>query len=158
MDVSRQLARELKLNYGVLQAQVDGMTHEECLLQPPFRGNCFNWVLGHLIQSRSRMLALAGLEPLWDGADYQRYARESDPITAAAEALPLDKLLADLAHAQDQLLARIKRMTPADFDAVPEGEERTVGEQLSFLSWHETYHAGQTELLRQLAGKDDKVI
>jgi hypothetical protein len=27
-----------------------------------------------------------------------------------------------------------------------------------FLYFHETYHVGQTELLRQLAGKNDQVI
>jgi len=34
----------------------------------------------------------------------------------------------------------------------------TVGEWLNFLLWHETYHVGTTEQLRQLAGKNDKVI
>jgi len=28
-------------------------------------------------------------------------------------------------------------------------------QQLDGLTWHETYHVGQTELLRQPAGKDD---
>ncbi|MEM8861967.1 MAG: hypothetical protein AAGD96_26900, partial [Chloroflexota bacterium] len=36
--------------------------------------------------------------------------------------------------------------------------ERTVAERLLFLAWHEGYHVGQTEYLRQLAGKDDKII
>jgi uncharacterized damage-inducible protein DinB len=34
----------------------------------------------------------------------------------------------------------------------------TTAEFLHFLLWHETYHAGQTELLRQLSGTNDKVI
>jgi uncharacterized damage-inducible protein DinB len=40
---------------------------------------------------------------------------------------------------------------------IPQGED-TVGEQLAFLHFHEAYHTGQTEMLRQLAGKNDKVI
>jgi uncharacterized damage-inducible protein DinB len=32
------------------------------------------------------------------------------------------------------------------------------GERIFFLYFHEVYHAGQTKLLRQLAGKDDKII
>ena len=36
--------------------------------------------------------------------------------------------------------------------------ERTVAERLLFLAWHEGYHVGQTEYLRQLSGKDDKII
>jgi hypothetical protein len=34
----------------------------------------------------------------------------------------------------------------------------TVGQRAFFLYFHETYHVGQTELFRQLAGKDDKII
>ena len=37
-------------------------------------------------------------------------------------------------------------------------DEESRGEQIAFSNWHETYHVGQLELLRQLAGKDDKVI
>jgi uncharacterized damage-inducible protein DinB len=34
----------------------------------------------------------------------------------------------------------------------------TLGQLIFFLYWHESYHTGQPEYLRQLAGKDDKVI
>jgi hypothetical protein len=34
----------------------------------------------------------------------------------------------------------------------------TRGARLFFYYFHETYHVGQTELLRQLAGRDDKII
>jgi hypothetical protein len=37
-------------------------------------------------------------------------------------------------------------------------DDQTVGKQITFLQWHETYHLGQLEPLRQLAGKNDKVI
>ena len=36
--------------------------------------------------------------------------------------------------------------------------ERTRLQRLQSLLWHETYHVGQLELLRQLAGTDDKVL
>jgi hypothetical protein len=36
--------------------------------------------------------------------------------------------------------------------------EITLGNRLFFIYYHETYHVGQTELLRQLAGKNDKII
>lgn len=158
MELSRQLRRELKLNYNVLMAQADGLTHEDSLLQLPFQGNCLNWVLGHLVEARGRMLAIAAIEPLWDNAEYARYGRGSEPITEDAQALRLEKILGDLTASQDRLLARIKEMTPAELDAVPAGADQDVGAQLSFLSWHETYHTGQTEYLRQLAGKGDQVI
>ena len=36
--------------------------------------------------------------------------------------------------------------------------ERPVGQHVAGLHWHETYHTGQLELLRQLAGKNDAII
>ena len=158
MELSRQLVRELKLNYGVIQAQLEGLTHEDTLLQLPFRGNCANWVLGHIVNSRGGMLKLLEVEPLWDESDYVPYKRESEPITGSEQALPLSKLLEDLVNAQEHLVARLKRISQDAFAVTPEGDDSTVGAQISFLSWHETYHTGQFEYLRQLAGKGDKVI
>jgi len=45
-----------------------------------------------------------------------------------------------------------------DLEQLIPDSDRTIAERLRFLMWHETYHVGQTEYLRQLAGKGDKVI
>jgi uncharacterized damage-inducible protein DinB len=158
MEMGRQLGREFKLNVGVIRSQVAGLSHEDSLLQLPFRGNCLNWVLGHIVHSRQAILHLLAVEPLWDQAQYARYGRESEPIAVDEDVLPLSQILADLAASQEKILARLAEMDAADFENVPSGDERTVGEQVAFLSWHETYHTGQTEYLRQLAGTDDKII
>lgn len=69
-------------------------------------------------------------------------------------------MLADL----DESLVRIQAaLHSAGSDglarALPQGgEEAALGEALASLHWHETYHTGQFELLRQLAGKNDAVI
>jgi methionine salvage enolase-phosphatase E1 len=39
-----------------------------------------------------------------------------------------------------------------------EETQSTILERLQSLVWHETYHIGQLEPLRQLAGKNDKII
>ena len=36
--------------------------------------------------------------------------------------------------------------------------EVSLIEALYFIQWHAAFHTGQLELLRQLSGKDDKVI
>jgi hypothetical protein len=38
------------------------------------------------------------------------------------------------------------------------GPPWSVAQWLHFLLWHEAYHLGNLEILRQLTGKDDKVI
>lgn len=98
-----------------------------------------------------------GGDPVWTEEEAAAYAQESEPITAA-DAHPLEKLVADLDTAQERLGAALEQVTPEELAHVPEGKDRSLGERLSFLYWHEAYHTGQTELLRQLAGTDDKII
>lgn len=160
MITNQAFCEALRRNVVVLQKQTNGLTHEDSLLQLPFRGNCLNWVLGHLANNRDRLLQLLGAEPVL-GLRGERYARESEPITGdGSDALPLADLLAALARSQEALEAALARATE-DQSAGPArtgGSTGTAGERLLFFYFHETYHVGQTELLRQLAGKDDKVI
>ena len=151
------IARYFGINHRVLHMQIDGLSHEDSLLQPPFRGNNLNWVLGHIIASRSTALAILGGEPVWTKEEAAPYAQESEPITAA-NAHPLEKLVADLDTAQERLEVALEQVTMEELAHVPDGKDRSLGERLSFLYWHEGYHTGQTELLRQLAGTDDKII
>jgi uncharacterized damage-inducible protein DinB len=146
------------LTHRVIMRQLDGVTHEESLVQPPFRGNCLNWVLGHIIISRDEALTILEEELPWDESVAARYLRNSDPITSAEQALPLSQLQALLEESQTRILAGLARM-PAERMDVREGDDTdTIGERLAFAHWHETYHVGQLELLRQLTGKNDKVI
>jgi len=151
------IARYFKINYSVLHMQIEGLNHEDSLLQPPFRANNLNWVLGHIIAGRSRALALLGAEPVWSKEQSAPYAQESEPITAE-QALPLEQLVADLDISQERLAEALALVTPEDLNHKKEGQDRSQGERLAFIYWHEGYHTGQTELLRQLTGVDDKII
>jgi hypothetical protein len=160
---ARTLLEVAKRNYGVLQAQLKDLTHEDSLLQLPFRGNCLNWIIGHITQSRDRMLQLVDEPSVWTIEQIARYQRDSPPVTSGEDAIRLEQMLADLATMHGRLTARLERITPEEL-AAP-GKEVikgiatwSVGEFVNFLLWHETYHVGQTEILRQLAGKNDKVI
>ena len=100
MITTANLTEAFARNVAIIRRQAAGLTQEESLRQPPFRGNCLNWVVGHLADYRDHILRALGAEPVMGEA----------------------------------------------------------GERLFFWYFHETYHVGQTELLRQLAGKDDKII
>ncbi len=154
------LIQKLRLTYRVIHMQVDGLSHADSLLQPPFRGNCLNWVLGHIVEGRNGALRALGQAAVWGEDAGARYATGSAPIVSDAQALPLGQLLAGLALSQERIEAALRDMTPdglaAPVDA--DGERIPLGEHLDWLLWHETYHVGQLELLRQLAGKNDAVI
>ena len=148
-----------KTNHYVVTRQIEGLTHEDSLLQLPFRGNCLNWVLGHIIVSREDVLEMLGIKREWSEEEMARYQYGSEPITSADDPaiLSLDRLRADFERTEAQLADRFAEVSEQQL-AVKDERERTVMERVLFLAWHEGYHAGQTEYLRQLAGKDDAVI
>ena len=156
-----QLAQAYAVNLNIIKRQAAGLSHADSLLQPPFRGNCLNWVLGHIAVNRDRVLRLLGEEPVLSEAETARYATGSEPVTGDQDGvLKLEELLERLGTGQERTLAGFQRAADADMDKEIEiGEQTTtVGRRLFGLYFHETYHTGQTELLRQLAGTDDKVI
>jgi uncharacterized protein YciI len=154
------LGQSFSVNCQVITMQADGLTHGDSLLQLPFRGNCLNWVLGHILANRNRAVDLLGETPFWGEAEVSRYARGSEPIASEGQALPLERLLEDLARSQELIEVGLAQVTPHEMAAPIAGDKRgrALGELLVGLHWHETYHIGQLEILRQLAGKDDVVI
>ncbi|MCY4010424.1 MAG: DinB family protein [Anaerolineaceae bacterium] len=143
----------------VVNAQLDGLSHEDCLLQLPFRGNCANWVLGHIISSRSSMIQRITGESYWDDDVNSLYKFNSEPITDGENALHLDHLLEHLQNSAEALKSAIQGASREQLETIwNEERQSSVLDFLLFMTWHEGYHAGQFEYLRQLAGKNDKVI
>jgi uncharacterized damage-inducible protein DinB len=146
----------------IIKRQTDGLSQADTLLQLPFRANCLNWVLGHLVTSRNNVLRLLAAEPVLPPARTDRYESESEPITATTpELLTLDELIDALERSQARLTALLATITPEQLArqvAFFGHRSQSVGEWLLFFYFHETYHLGQTEILRQAAGTNDKVI
>jgi uncharacterized damage-inducible protein DinB len=151
----------LERNLGIIKAQTKGLSHEDCLLQLPFRGNCLNWVLGHMADNRNTMLRLLGEEAILGEAQARRYGYASEPVCGEGDdILTLEQLLAVLEKSQSALAASLSKITAEELACEVQSflGTTTLGQLIFFLFWHETYHDGQPEYLRQLAGKDDKVI
>ena len=156
------LAKAYGRNVSIVKMQVEGLSQEESLVQLPFRANCMNWVVGHIVSNRHTVLRLLdGAEPAEAGR-VRRYDRESEPVNGAGEGvLPLAELIELLEQAQAQLAARLAEITPGRLEeqvAFLGDRSQSVAEWLMFYFFHDTYHVGQTEILRQAAGRDDKVI
>jgi uncharacterized damage-inducible protein DinB len=160
MTSSESLIDLFGVNLVVVEKQTEGLTHADSLLQLPFRGNCLNWVLGHIVAGRDGILKLLGESPIWSEEEAAPYDRGSEPITCDGNVHSLEKLLSDLNRSQALLVAALERTPQEELEKTIETfrGERTLGNHVAFLLWHEAYHVGQLELLRQLAGKDDAVI
>jgi hypothetical protein len=155
---AKDLVGAFARNTGIVKAQTEDLTQADSLIQHP-NGNCLNWVVGHIIVSRDDMLELLGEPPASSAAE--RYKRGSEPIAGEGEGvLPLSQLLELLDQSQARIETVLSRLDAAVFARKSEGDERgrSIGQRAFFIYFHETYHVGQTELFRQLAGRDDKLI
>ncbi len=150
------LAGGYQSNGYVIDKLTEGLTHADSLQAPPFGGNCINWVLGHILANRERALKLLDQPPYWPEERAARYQSGSEPVTGEADVYPLEALLADVLATGDRIAAALAARTADDL-AASLGED-TLGGALFGLCWHETYHAGQIELLRRLAGKEEAVF
>jgi len=119
MITMNQIKDGYAVNLRIILMQVEGLTHEDSLVQTPYNINSLNWVLGHIIVGRDRVLKLLGEGPLLADTHKARYETGSDPVVEDGGAvLPLGELIKIL----------------------------------------DTYHTGQTDLLRQVAGANDQLI
>lgn len=147
------------VNYQVLKRNLNGVTHEESLLQPEGGGNCLNWVLGHIVATRDNAIKLLNQAPVWDQETAGIYQRGSQPIRDGSQALPLETIVADLERSQERLVTGLGKASEPELKAPAPDKSvaKTVGETLFVLQFHEAYHAGQTGLLRRMAGHEGAI-
>ncbi|MFL6197834.1 MAG: DinB family protein [Thermoanaerobaculia bacterium] len=159
VEVFRHQARMIQ---AVIRMNVEGVTQEESLLQPSPGGNCLNWVVGHLACIYNNVLPLLGQEPVEDGAALKRYDRGAPPIRDAAEALELRDLLAAFDKATERFDAGLAGLSPEVLDrkapfSPGNNPNETVRTLLTTVVFHQAYHAGQTGILRRIAGKEGAI-
>ena len=147
------------INYVVLKKNLDGVSHEESLIQPKGGGNCLNWVLGHIVATRDNVAQLLNQEPVWSKEISAIYQRGSDPLREGSDAQPLETIVADLERSQERLVAGLSTISEPELSAPSPDKSaaETVGELLFVLQFHEAYHAGQTGLLRRMAGHEGAI-
>lgn len=144
------------VSYQVLKKNLEGITHDESLLQPEADGNCLNWVLGHILSTRNAALQMLNREPFWNQEKAATYRRGSEPIKDDSRAQNLTNMVADLDRSQERILTTLSELTEEQLNAPsPDpGIGKTIEESLFILQFHETYHAGQTGLLRRMVGRE----
>ncbi len=156
MTTRDALKKLFGVSYQVLKKNLDGVTHEESLLQPETDGNCLNWVVGHILSTRNAALEMLNQQPFWSQEEAATYSRGSEPMKDGSRALSLTKMVADLDRSQESLMACLSGISEAQLNApspVPSVGE-TMEEALLILQFHESYHAGQSGLLRRIVGKE----
>lgn len=152
----------VRATHSVVKRNVEGLTHEESLIQPKPAGNCLNWVMGHLLCVYDRALPMVGQKPVMAPGALKRYERGSVPLRNPAEALELRDLIQGWDEASNRMEAGITGITakaldaPAPFSPNNDPNE-TVRSLLTVVLFHQAYHAGQTGLLRRITGKEGAI-
>lgn len=161
MSSHLEMITDFARNRDIIRRQCDGLTHQQSLLQPPFRANCLNWTIGHIVVHRDKALETLGFAKVAPESVFGRYNFESQPITGEGPGVAkLEDLLRSLDEAQEALANALGSLSEQDMEAevTSGGRTTTRYKRARFLQFHDTYHTGQTELLRQLTGVDDKVL
>jgi hypothetical protein len=150
---------QVRMSHRTVQANTGGVTHEESLVQPQPNGNCLNFVLGHLLWVYAQSLPLVGQEPPLTPDALNRYRRGAPPLTDPSDALPFDQLLQAWDTASQRFEAGLGTLTPEAMERPMPGPNsegaltETVRSLLGIIMFHQAYHAGQTGVLRRIAGK-----
>lgn len=158
MTLLDAVTAQLGMLHWVTRKNVDGITHDESLVRPQNGGNPANWILGHIVATRDRVLPHLGETPVL-GEYQQLYRRGSHP---GAEALPFGDLLTALDVSQERMMAGLARLSDEQLAAQAPftpggGEPGTFASLLATIAFHEAYHGGQLGIVRRMLGKEGAV-
>jgi len=153
MPTKSQYISHLQLIDRIMKGKSAELTHEDSMRQLPFPGNCLNWNLGHILVYRMQYLGVIDGSSKPDPDEFALYGGGSEPLTDSNKAIPLETLLQRLDEASAMIIAALEAMTPEKLTEIYDAEKgTTVDDRLHFyMVFHEAYHAGQLELLRELA-------
>jgi uncharacterized damage-inducible protein DinB len=159
VDLWRLQARMAR---DTVNANTHGLNHQESLVAPQPGGNRLNWVLAHLLSVYDGFLPLLRQEPVIGGGTLQRFARGAPPLNDPAEAIDFARLQAAWNQASDRVDAGLARLDPDLLDQPvpnsPSGNpDETVRSLITTVMFHQAYHAGQTGVLRRIAGREGAI-
>lgn len=154
--------RLLESNKEIIKMQTAELTLTDMLVQPANGGNCMLWVLGHLSENLSEILKVAGGTAPDNLVGLSRYGHGSEPVIGfEAGLLTPEQLITTYEELHQGTINRLLECDEAYFDQELElwpGSKATRGWWAYFFSFHHSYHIGQLELLRNLAGRTEKLI
>jgi len=148
------LAQSYSLTTRLINNFITGITDAAACATPLSSVNSLNWVLGHILTSRQQVARALGGEDFMPEAASVRYMTGSDPVTPESSTMiPLSTLQEFLQASQESLADALATAAPEDLAQVIETRfgPRPVGQHVAGLHWHETFHVGQLEILREFA-------
>lgn len=135
----------LNYNHYAVNKNLESVSHEESLINPPKGGNCINMVLGHIVTARDSLLKTFGFEEMCDEKTGKMYAQKAPPLEVE-NAIDINELLRMYNESQEKIMNVLPQQNLS-------GEEEKI-KNIVGLAFHEAYHAGQIGILRRVIGKE----
>jgi hypothetical protein len=132
-------------NHFVINENFKDVSQQDSLVSSPSGGNCMNMVLGHIVVTRDALLEILGFEGMCNEKMNKIYA-QGVPQVKKDEAVDKNLLLKIFNESQEKIM---KVLPETDISSDEEKVKNITG-----LSFHEAYHAGQLGVLRRIAGKE----
>jgi uncharacterized damage-inducible protein DinB len=139
-------------NVRIVEKQLASVSHEQSL--QIVGGYNINWLLGHIISGRQRVLERLDIPHIWTPEQRSFYINGSLPQEKDGPGVQrLDTLLETLQHSQTLVEDGLRRMTPEQFAAPTEfPQDRNVAGRFAYLQFHEAFHVGQIVVIAQALG------
>ena len=155
---AQTLTYQLGLNAHILDLNTRDVSHQESLTTPERGGNCLNQVVGHIARTRNLALGTMGLKQPFNMDDFAMYDERTGVPFNRENALRFEELLRRFEAMQEPLVRAIGGLSAETLATKPPKKmtgapDETVGSQMATFVFHETYHVGQTGILRRVAGK-----
>lgn len=149
------MADTFERNITINKRKTQGLSHEESLIQLPFRTNCLNWIVGHTLTNREAIFDLIGAPQSKQDIPLERHQRESEPIREDSQGVqpshagrwpgkgPIQPCRTSTRHQAGRL--------PAGDRLLRQRRENPRGLAPLFYV-HDGYHTAQTKIPRKAAG------
>lgn len=140
------------LTLRVLKTNLDGIRDEESRQELP-GGTSVNWIVGHVLLSRSNLLAQLGAERHHDSTLLQFYQPAHDAPNRTGQQMSLDSLVHELETHHQQFVELLTSIV----EEATEERRSELYKEMCFFHFHESYHTGQIGVLRRILGKEGKI-
>lgn len=147
---AQSILDDYKFHTMLIHRFVDGISHEESLLQLPFKHNCMNWILGHIVTNRSHVLETLGVTHSWQDEVRSHYHTGTPNVTSDNNSVQFDMLAVYLDESIPLLQSALDNMTDSELDETHSNYrgEKSRYDHATGFHWHEDFHIGQLEILQ----------
>lgn len=149
----KPLAFIFATNDSLAERSFQGVADGDLWKQPMPQSNPMLWIFGHMVDTRARLLKILGddFDPGW-GEMFGRGAALQETAGYPSR----DRINEVSREVNTRLYAKLGTMAEADVSRPATrsftSAVQTVGDQVSFLAMHDTYHVGQLAYVRKALG------